>query len=79
MDLRNPLLEGETASKRRIHLGFETQGRCHQKFKTGGSVAPQKKIYILQKFIKENIVSPTKEIYMRFTLLRFLILEPMEI
>ena len=24
-----------------IHPGFETQGRCHQKFKTVISVAPQ--------------------------------------
>ena len=32
----------EKARKRGIHPGFETQGRCHQKSRTGVSVAPRK-------------------------------------
>ena len=41
VNLRNPLYTGDGACKWGIHPGFETQGRCHQKFKTGISVAPQ--------------------------------------
>ena len=42
VNLRNPLHAGEETCKRGIHSGFETQGRRHQKSKTGVSVAPQK-------------------------------------
>ena len=42
VNLRNPLHAGDKAGKRGIHPGFETQGRRHQKSKTGVSVAPQK-------------------------------------
>ena len=38
MNLRNPFQAGKIASKQGIHPGFETQGRRHQKFKTGVSV-----------------------------------------
>ena len=31
-------------STQEIHPGFETQGRCHQKSKTGVSVAPRKEL-----------------------------------
>ena len=35
------------------HSGLETQRRRHQKFKTGVSVAPQKRTYVFQKdFLK---------------------------
>ena len=43
VNLRNPLCPGEKVSKWGIRSDFETQGRCHQKSKTGVSVAPQKK------------------------------------
>ena len=42
VNLRNPLCAGKEAHKRGIHPDFETQGRRHQKSKTGISVAPQK-------------------------------------
>ena len=38
VNLRNPLHASEEVSKLRIHSGFETQGRNHQKSKTGISV-----------------------------------------
>ena len=41
VNLRNPL-------RTCIHFGFETQGRLHQKSKSGVSVAPQKG-HVLQK------------------------------
>ena len=44
-NLNNPLDAGDKAHKQRSHPGFETQGRHHQKSKTGVSVAPQKKLY----------------------------------
>ena len=37
-----------------IHPGFETQGRCHQKSKTGVSVALQKRTCVLQIFKKKK-------------------------
>ena len=42
VNLRNLLCSGEKADKQGIHPGFETQGRRHQKSKTGVSVAAQK-------------------------------------
>ena len=36
------------------HSGFETQSRCHQKSKTGISVAPQKRTYVLQNLKKTH-------------------------
>ena len=36
------------------HSGFETQGRCHQKPKTGVSVAPQKGLMSSKNFKKEE-------------------------
>ena len=42
MNLRNPSHAGDEAYNSGIHPGFETQGRCHQKSKTGISVASQK-------------------------------------
>ena len=44
VNLRNPLHAGEEARKPAIHPGFETQGRRHQKSKTGVSVSPQKEL-----------------------------------
>ena len=38
------------------HSGFETQGRCHQKSKTGVSVAPKKGLVS-----SKNIVKKTKK------------------
>ena len=37
VNLRNPLHAGDKACKRVIHPGFESQGKCHQKYKTGVS------------------------------------------
>ena len=59
VNLRNPLLAGDKGHKWEIDPGFETQGRRHQKSKTGISVAPQKglmpsKIDALQFFLKND-------------------------
>ena len=54
VNLRHPLCTGEEASKWGIHTGFETQGRRHQKSKTGVSVAPQKGHVSSKKFKKKN-------------------------
>ena len=40
VNLRNLLCAGDEAHKQGIHPGFETQGICHQKFKTGVSLPP---------------------------------------
>ena len=42
VNVRNPVHAADKAHKGGINLCFETQGRCHQKSKTGVSVAPQK-------------------------------------
>ena len=42
VNLSNLLHAGDKARKGGIHPGFETQGRHHQKSKTGVSVAPRK-------------------------------------
>ena len=42
VNLENPLHPGKETGKRGIHPGFETNGRHHQKFKTGVSLAPYK-------------------------------------
>ena len=42
VNLRNLLCAVKEARKLGIHPGFETQGRHHQKSKTGVSVASQK-------------------------------------
>ena len=39
-----------------IHLVFDTQGRGHQKPKTGEPVAPRKGINVLQKFYRKRIL-----------------------
>ena len=36
-----------------IHSGFETQGKCHQKSKTGVSMAPQKGLVSYKKIFKK--------------------------
>ena len=41
VNMRSPLHAGEQVLKSTIHPGFETQGRHHQKSKTGVSLAPQ--------------------------------------
>ena len=53
VNLKNPLHVGNKAHKQGIHPGFETQGRHHQKSKTGVSVAPQKGTCFLQNFFKK--------------------------
>ena len=47
--LRNPLHKDEETCNPRIQTGFETQGRHHQKFKTGVPVAPQKALMSSKK------------------------------
>ena len=49
MNPRNPLHAGDKAHKQEIHPESETQGRYYLKSKTGVSVAPAKRTYILQK------------------------------
>ena len=39
----------------RIHSGFETQGRRHQKSKTGASVTPRQGLMSPKNFKKENV------------------------
>ena len=56
---RHPLHTGDEVCKRRIHPGFETKARLHQKLKTGVSVAPQKG-HILQFFFKKQKLTQTK-------------------
>ena len=41
-NLRNPFHAVKEACKQGIHPGFEAQGRCHQKSKTGVSVTQRK-------------------------------------
>ena len=43
VNLRNPLHAGDEACKQEMHPGFETQGRLHQKSKSGVPVALTKK------------------------------------
>ena len=50
VNLRNSLHTGHKAHKRGIHPGFETQGRHHQKSKTGMSVVPRKGLMSSKKF-----------------------------
>ena len=50
VNLRNPLHVGEEACKPGINLGFEIQGRCRQKSKTGASVTT-KMTDVLQKML----------------------------
>ena len=59
VNLRNSLHAGNKAHKRGIHPGSETQGRRHQKSKTGVSVAPQKGLMFSKKFFlkKSKLVS----------------------
>ena len=51
-NLRNSWHAGNKARKRGIHPGFETQGRRHQKSKTGVSVAQQKGLMSFKNFKK---------------------------
>ena len=52
VNLRNPLHAGNKAYGGN-HRCFETQGRCHEKSKTGLSVAPQKGL-MSSKFFKQE-------------------------
>ena len=45
-----------------IHPGFETQGRCDQKYITGVSVAPTKRTYVLQKFLKNKMLTSDPDV-----------------
>ena len=53
VNLRNSLHASDKAAKWGIHPGFETQGRCHQKSKTGVSVAPQKGLVSFKRVLKK--------------------------
>ena len=54
LNLRHPLCAGKEAHKQGIHPGFETQGRCHQKSKTGVSVSSQKGPVSSKFFLKKH-------------------------
>ena len=54
MNLRNPLHAGDTAQQWEINPGFETEGICDQKSKTGVSVAPQKD-FVSNNFFSKNV------------------------
>ena len=63
VNLRNSLQAGDKACKRGIHPGFETQGRPHQKSKTGYQWPHEKDLCppkILNKR-KKNGLQPTVE------------------
>ena len=61
VNLRIPLRTDDEAHKQGIHPGFETQGRCHQKSKTGVLVALQKRIDVLKNFfLKKSLAKLTK-------------------
>ena len=49
-----PLRASEKACKRGIHPGFETQGRRHQKSKTGVPMGPQSTLLYFKNF-KEKL------------------------
>ena len=57
-------------SKHRIHPGFETQGRCLQKSKTGVSVLPPTKGLMSSKNLKQNNYMTTN--YTRHLIVYFL-------
>ena len=44
-----------TKARKGIHPGFETQGRLHQKSKTGVSMAPRKRLVSFNFFFKLTI------------------------
>ena len=64
VNLRNPLCAVKIACKWGIHPGFKTQGRRHQKSRTGVSVAPQK-VRVLQK-LKKNVQNNFLLVYLPF-------------
>ena len=49
VNLSNHLRKGDEAYKQDIYLGFETQGRCHQKFKMAVSLAHKKETTNLKR------------------------------
>ena len=59
VNLRNPLHALNEACKQEIQPGFENQGRCHQKSKTGVSVVPLKGLMSYKNFIKKALESHT--------------------
>ena len=54
VNLRNSLHAGNKTHKQGIDPGFETQGRHHQKSKTGVSVAPRKGLMSSKNFFKKK-------------------------
>ena len=56
VNLRNPLDASEETCRRGIHLDFETQTRCHQKFKTGVSVAQRKWLMSSKNLQKKTMI-----------------------
>ena len=55
---RNSLHTGKKAHKWGILPGSETHSRCHQKSKTGISVAPQKGLVSSNFVLKKSLLSP---------------------
>ena len=53
VNLRNPLHTGDEVCNQGIHLGFEIQGRLHQKSKNRGTIGNTKRTYVLQKFFEK--------------------------
>ena len=54
VNLRNSWHTGDKACKQGIHPGFETQGRRHQKSKTGVSVDPRKGLMSSKNLLKKR-------------------------
>ena len=58
VNLNNQLIKGDEAYKQEIHLGFETQGRHHQKFKMGVSLAHKKETTDLkQEYVRLRLAT----------------------
>ena len=71
VNLRNPLCTGEEACKWGIHPGFETQGRHHQRSKTGVPVAPRKGLmYPPKKCFKKVYFRKRNGWFVPFSVLR---------
>ena len=64
MNLKNLLDTGNETQKQGLHPGFETNGRCHQKFKIKGFT---KSTYVLQKFKKKKF-DPRRVLFVTLTL-----------
>ena len=65
VNLRNLVHAGDKACKPRIHPDFETQGRHHQKSKTGVSVAPQNRTDVFPNFLSTLLCSKQVSQFLR--------------